>query len=80
MDAHCDDMLPLPMGIGEEQSQWPPHTNTITYELRSINDEVVHEALALVVTTRAMRENTPLEIGVEVKRSILRMRFLIFPS
>ena len=65
MDAHCDDMLPLPMGIGEEQSQWPPHTNTITYELRSLDGEVIHEAPAMAVTTRAMREKTSLEVGIE---------------
>ena len=65
MDAYCDDMLPLPMGTGEKQSQWSPHTNIITYEFRNIDGEVVHEAPALAVTTKAMRENTPLEVGVE---------------
>ena len=65
VDSYHDDIFPLQMGIGEEQSQWPPHTNAITYELRSLDGAVTHEAPALAVTTRAMREKTPLEIGVE---------------
>ena len=65
MESHHDDTLPLQMGIGEEQGQWPPHTNAITYELRSLDDEVIHEAPILAVTTRAMRGKTPLEVGVE---------------
>ena len=64
MDANCDDMLPFPMSIGEEQSQWPPHTNAITYELRSLEGEVIHEAPALAVTTRARRGDAPLEVGI----------------
>ena len=35
------------------------------YKLRSLDDEVSHEAPALAVTTRAMRGKTPLEVGVE---------------
>jgi hypothetical protein len=65
VDAHYDDTIPLPMGIGEEQGQWPPHTNAITYKLRSLDDEVIREAPALAVTTRAMREKDPLKVGVE---------------
>ena len=53
------------MGIGEDQGQWPLHINAITYELRSLDEEVIHEASALAVTTRAMRGKTPLEVGVE---------------
>ena len=64
MESHHDDTLPLQMGIGEKQGQWPSHTNAITYELRSLDDEVVHEAPALAVTTRTMREKSPLEVGV----------------
>ena len=66
IESHHDDTLPLQMGIGEEQGQWPPHTNAITYELimRSL-DEVIHEAPTLAVTTRAMRGKTLLEVGVE---------------
>ena len=65
VDANCDDIFPLPMDIGEEQGRWPPHTNVITYELRSLDGEVIHEAPALVVITRAMRKNAPLEVEVE---------------
>ena len=65
VESHHDDTLPLQMEIGEDQCQWPPHTNAITYELRSLDDEDTHEAPALAVTTRAMRGKTPLEIGVE---------------
>ena len=45
MESHHDDTLHFQMGIREEKSQWPPHTNAITYELRSLDDEVTHEAL-----------------------------------
>ena len=64
VDANCDDMLHFPMGIGEEQSLWPPHTNAITYELRSLEGEVIHEAPALAVTTRARRGDALLEVGI----------------
>jgi len=65
VESHHDDTLPLQMGIGEEQGQWPPHTNAITYKLKSLNDQVIHEAPALAVTTRAMRGKTPLEVVEE---------------
>ena len=65
VESHHDDTLPLQMGIGEDQGQWPPHTNAITYELRSLDDEVSHEAPTLAVTIRAMRGKTPVEVGVE---------------
>ena len=65
VESHHDDTLPLQMGIGKEQSQWPPHTNAITYELRSLGDEVIHEAPVLAISTRAIRAKTPLEAGVE---------------
>ena len=65
MDANCDDMFSLPMGIGEEQSQWPPHTNAITYELRSLKGEVIHEAPALAVTTRARKGKALMGLEVE---------------
>ena len=64
VDTNCDDMLHFPMGIGEEQSQWPPHTNAITYELRSPEGKVIHKAPALADTTRARRRDAPLEIGI----------------
>ena len=53
------------MSVGEEQGQWPPHTNTITYELKSLDDEVTYKAPALVVTTRAMRGNVQAEKDIE---------------
>ena len=65
VESDHDDTLHLQMGIREDQGQWPPHTNAITYGLRSLDDEVIHEALALAVTTKAMRGKTPLEVGVE---------------
>ena len=65
MESHHDDTLPLQMGIREEQGQWPPHSNAITYELRSLDDEVIHKASALAITTRAIREKTPLDVGVD---------------
>ena len=58
MESHHDDNFPLQMGIEEEQSQWPPHTNAITYELKSLEDEITQKALALAGTTRAMRGKT----------------------
>ena len=65
VESHHDDVLPLQMEMGEEQGQWPPHTNVITYELKSLGDEVTDEASALAVITRARRGKTPLEVGIE---------------
>ena len=45
----------------------PPHANSISYELEDLKEEVVHKALALAVTTRAMRGNAPLEVEEEEK-------------
>ena len=36
MESLHDDILPFQMAIGEDKSQWPPHTNAFTYELRSV--------------------------------------------
>ena len=66
--SHHDGTLPLAMEIREERGKWPPHTNVITYVLRSLDDEVIYKAPALAVTTRAMREKTPVEVGVEGKK------------
>ena len=64
--SYHDDTLPHQMEIGEEQGQWPPHINAITYELKGLGDEVTHEAPALdAVTTRARKGKAPLEVGVE---------------
>ena len=64
VDAKCDDMYPLPMGIEEDQGQWSPYTNAITYELKDLENEVIHEAPALAVTIRARRGNAPLKVGI----------------
>jgi hypothetical protein len=63
-EPHHDESIAFQMGVGEEQGQWSPHANTITYELRSSNGEVTHEAPALAVTTRAMRGNIEVEKDV----------------
>ena len=65
MESHHDNVLPLQMEIGEEHGQWPPHTNAITYDLKSLGDEVIHEAPALAVATRARRGKAPLDVEVE---------------
>ena len=51
VESHHDETFPLQMGIGEEQGQWPLHNNVITYELKSLDYEVIHEASALAVIT-----------------------------
>ena len=61
----ASDVLPTHVAPTEGQGQWPSQVNLITYELKSLDGEVVHEALALAVTTRAMRDNMPVEIEVE---------------
>jgi hypothetical protein len=62
---HYDEFLPFQVAIGNEHSQWPPLTNAITYKLRSIDDGVIHEALTLAVTTRAMRGNIQADKDLE---------------
>ena len=47
------------------QGRCPPHVNSISYELRNLEGEVVHKAPALAVITRAMRINMPIEVQVE---------------
>ena len=58
--------IPVALGVSPTQvaptygqCQWPLHANSITYELKSLEGEVVHEAPALAVTTKAMRGNMP---------------------
>ena len=51
---HPDEFFFLRVASGEKKNQWPPNANAITYELRNLDDGATHEALALVVTTRAM--------------------------
>jgi hypothetical protein len=64
-DPHQDESLPSQVAFGEEQIQWPPHTNVITYELRSLDDGVTYEAPVLAVTTRAIRDTIQAEKDVE---------------
>ena len=65
VESHHDESFPFQTGVGEEQGQWPPQTNVITYELMSLDDEITHEAPALAVTTRAMRGNVQAEKDVK---------------
>ena len=65
MESHYEDALPLQMEIEVEQCQWPPHTNAITYELKSLRDEVIQQEPASMVTTRARKEKAPMELGIE---------------
>jgi hypothetical protein len=53
-DPDHDESLPPQVAFEKEKNQWPPHTNAITYELRSFDDAATHEPPALAVTTRAM--------------------------
>jgi hypothetical protein len=65
-DPHHDESILPQVALKEEQSQWPPHTNVMTYELRSVNDGVTHEAPVLAITTRTMRGNIQVEKDVEL--------------
>lgn len=56
---------PTQMTSADGQGQCPPHANSISHELRSLEGEIVHEASALAVTTRAMRGNVPIEVEAE---------------
>ena len=73
-DVRCMDVSTNPVAFEvsptqvtstDGQVQCPPHANSISYELRSLEREVVHEAPALAVTTRAMRGNVPIEVEAE---------------
>ena len=59
------EVFPTQVAPTDGQGQWPLLANSITYELRSLEGEVVYEAPALAVTTRAMRGNMPIEVEVE---------------
>ena len=59
------EVSPIQVAPTDGQGQRPPHANSITYELRSLEKEVVHEAPTLAVTTRVMRDNMPIEVEVE---------------
>ena len=59
------EVSPTQVNFTDGQGQCPPHANSISYELRSLEGEVVHEAPALAVTTRAMRGNVPIEVEEE---------------
>jgi hypothetical protein len=56
-DPHHEKFSLPHVAFGEEQSQWPPHTNAITYELRNLDDGATHEAPTLAVIPRAIRGN-----------------------
>ena len=43
-ELHHDESVPFQMGEGKVQSQWPSHTNAITYKLRSLDDGIIHNA------------------------------------
>ena len=60
-EPQVNEPPPVQPMLAEGHNPWPPQVNSITYELRSLDGEVVHEAPALAVTTRAMRGNAPIE-------------------
>ena len=64
-DTHPDEFFILQVPPREEQNQWRPNANVITYELRRLDDGTTCEAPALAVTTRAMRNNLQVEKDVE---------------
>ena len=64
-DTHRNESFVLQIPPGEEQNQWPPNANVITYELRRLDDGPTCEAPALAVTTRAMRGNLQAEKDME---------------
>ena len=49
----------------EEENQWPPNANVITFELRRLDYGTICKAPALIVTTRAMRGNLQTKKDVE---------------
>ena len=59
------EVSPIQVTPTDSQGQCPSHANFISYELRSLKEEVVHEAPALAIITRAMRGNMPIEMEVE---------------
>ena len=64
-DPHPDEAFLLQVAPGEEQNQWPPNANMITYELRGFDEESKPQAPALAVTTRVMRGNLQAESEME---------------
>ena len=64
-ESHHDESMPFQMDDREEQGQWPPHTNAITYEMGSFDDEVSHKASTSAVITRAMRGNVEAEKNIK---------------
>ena len=61
----ASEVLPTQVAPTEGQGHWPPQVNSIMYELRSLDGEVVHKAPTLAVTIKAMRGNMLVEIEVE---------------
>ena len=64
-ETHLDESFIPQVPPEEEQNQWPPNANVITYELRRLDDGTTCEAPALAVTTRAMRGKIQAEKDVE---------------
>jgi hypothetical protein len=65
IEPHHDESLHFQMGVGDEQGQWPPNTNAITFVLRSLDYEVTLEAPTLAITTIPTRENMQAQKDVE---------------
>ena len=59
------EVSPIQVTHTDSQGQCPPHANSISYELKSLKGEVVYEAPALAVISRAMKGNMPIEVEVE---------------
>ena len=64
-DPHLGEEALPQVAQGEEQNQWPPNANVITYELRGFDEEWRPQAPAFAVTTRAMRSNLQAEREME---------------
>ena len=64
-ETHPDEFFVPQWPPEEEQNQWPPNANMITYELRRLDDGTTCETPALAITTRAMRGNLQAEKDVE---------------
>ena len=59
------EVSPTQVTSTDGQDQCSPHANSISYKLRNLEGEVVHEAPTLAVITRAMRGNMPIKVGVK---------------
>ena len=67
-DVRFMDSFTIPVNLEMSTNDQGPcvlHANSISYELKSLKEKIVHKAPALAVTTRAMRGNAPLEVKEE---------------